>query len=348
MHHTSFKSLVAAGLILSATGQHVPESRLRGTPVGASITPSAVPSNGNYNLSKPSGTLRFTGNFSSVSFENSTDNWHLKYPEYASTKTVSMKKRIGEVQFATFGVVGYREAVRIDRGNVNARDASYFGQMMETVFVFQGDRDGDLRVVRTKPWDEGTPAYQGVAPASELCSIDEKVYKEKKDPDCDYLTFPKTSFDLLSWNLGFEDSQTSQTRWAETQSSYRKKKKVSFGPTLGYPFNGCFGFYGDDMGRLNDTKIEDGVTVGHWGGLVSSIGHEDSASWSIRLDGKWKGFPTAFEHSWSYQEFEGMSGQQVSIEAAVEPYELKATNGKMLKTEELFPKNAHFPKCEGK
>ena len=346
-----YTSLVAACLVISVTGQHDQVA-------------------GNYPLDKslfdmnPSGysTLRFVGNMTSLSKADSAGNWHLKYPEYASGAVSTSKTRTGETQFLTFGapgVVGLDSALRIDRGNVEC-GAGLGGGLVETLFLFE--THDKLQLVRTMSRNTTVrDVYQGIPSASELCSLSEKVFEKKKNPGCGDVTFPKTTHDLATWNMGFENSQGVATSWNGTNrigglEPYDKlHAKLLYGAKLGYPFvpTSCLdAFNGNwfEVYRTNNTKSKwpnSNFTVGHWTTFRSDNSISDSVTWSVGLDGKWKGIPTAFDRSINeIVSVHPLETKKMTINARVEPYELKNTDGRVLKKEELFPQVPHFPKCQ--
>ena len=389
MHHTLY-TLAAACLAIAmpATGQHVPEYRLRGTSGTSTKQLGADPSTsvGNYpleilTLDDSSFTLRFFGTMTTASNSDSSGNWHLKNPQFTSGSVTSSKTRTGETQFVTFlldeaiGGDPYN-VVRIDRGNVNADGRS---GIVETLFLFE-TYDDKLTLVRTKAWDETVPAWnQGIPPASQLCSLSEKVFEKKKNPKCGDLTFPKTTYDLMTWNMGFENSQNVATNWNgsnwadyqdrggdntgyqdRSRTALHANAKQELGEKLGYPFlsSACMpdfngGMYDLKHGKNTTSKWPDSnVTVGHWSAEFETEGESDKTTWSVGLDGKWKGIPTAFQRSSFVYDFNNMDRQQMTINAKVEPYELTDSDNKVLKKRELFPhqpqyskKLPHFPKC---
>ncbi len=365
MPRLTFTTLVAASLAASTMGQHVPEYRLRGSPVPDTATAPPVglrdstgDMGGDIKLkSSLTGTVRFMGNMTVSDTQSSYYNRELTFPEYATAKAESIKKRTGEVQFVTFSLKYDFNAIRIDRGNVNGIGAS--GNIVETMFLFS-ELDGGVRIVRTKPWNIDRPFETAIPPVSTLCSMDEKVFhksKSKKDPP---VVFPESTYDFLGWTMGFEDSPGVATSWRAKGGFLDWNEDTGglpFDATLGYPF-GLDGvaFNSDEINRGKDTAAKGGGVQGNWNAENSYNGYDESLEWSTHLDGKWQGLPTAFKHSWqSYNNVIG-SSRKVSLEAVVEPYELKATSGDVLQAEDLFPiQNPHklspkrlfasFPKC---
>ena len=351
MHRTTYTSLVAACLAISAAGQH--DQGVGNYPLDESL----------FDMN-PSGysTLRFVGNMTSLSKADSAGNWHLKYPEYASGAVSTSKTRTGETQFLTFGapgVVGLDSALRIDRGNVEC-GAGLGGGLVETLFLFE--THDKLQLVRTRSQNTtGYPQYKGIPSASELCSLSEKVFEKKKNPGCGDVTFPKTTHDLATWNMGFENSQGVATSWNGTNRIKAYPSWVNpgvatllYGAKLGYPFvpSSCLdafnGNWFDVQHDKNTTSTwpNSNFTVGHWMTYHDDIDIDDAATWSVGLDGKWKGIPTAFDRSINeIVSVHPLETKKMTINARVEPYELKNTDGRVLKKEELFPQVPHFPKC---
>ena len=347
MHRTTYTSLVAACLATSAAAQH--DKGVGNYPLDESL----------FDMN-PSGysTLRFVGNMTSLSKADSAGNWHLKYPEYASGAVSTSKTRTGETQFLTFGapgVVGLDSALRIDRGNVNC-GAGLGGGLVETLFLFE--THDKLQLVRTTSQNTTEyPQYEGIPSANELCSLSEKVFEKKKNPGCDDVTFPKTTHDLATWNMGFENSQGVATSWNGTNRINDPPAMLFYGAKLGYPFvpSSCLdAFNGNWFDVQHDknttsnssTWPNSSFTVGHWMTYHDDIDIDNAATWSVGLDGKWKGIPTAFDRSINeIVSVHPLNIKKMTINARVEPYELKNTDGRVLKKEELFPQVPHFPKC---
>ena len=340
-----YTSLVAACLATSAAAQH--DKGVGNYPLDESL----------FDMN-PSGysTLRLVGNMASLSKSDSANNYHLKYPEYASGAVSTSKTRTGETQFLTFGapgVVGLDSALRIDRGNVEC-GAGLGGGLVETLFLFE--THDKLQLVRTTSQNTTEyPQYEGIPSANELCSLSEKVFEKKKNPGCDDVTFPKTTHDLATWNMGFENSQGVATSWNGTSwNNDYNDATLFYGPKLGYPFvpSSCLdafnGNYYNVIHNKNTTNTwpNSNFTEGHWSTYVSDNSAADQADWSVILDGKWKGIPTAFDRSINeYLSKHPLVNIQMTISARVEPYELKNTDGRVLKKVELFPQVPHFPKC---
>ena len=152
--------------------------------------------------------------------------------------------------------------------------------------------------------------------------------------------------------MGFEASQNVASTWngdnVAREPVEPKLADIKLGPKLGYPFPAPqVPWRKDETSRGKDTEESDGTRVGHWTLQDLNIGYDWIGQWSVRLDGKWKGFPVAFEHDISRRvQLNEMHSEFLSIGARMEPHVLKTNAGKVIGLHGLFPEDGiNFPQC---